>query len=253
MNGTKGVIKVKINVKFNLKNNKLPYEYRKAIISFYKNILSKYNDGEWKDKFYKNKNPIQKKFAYSFYLPDAKFLEDAIELGHNFFYLNISTYDYETGILLYNAMLNQKDTEFPLAFENAMKIEKINFQLNKPFNKSNIKIRMLSPLCVREHDKETNTDKYLTFEDENFINVLKNTIEYRTKDIPEIKPWMIEDLEISFDRKEVKKVITTHYGVKFPATIGCLNLKGHPYLLNYLYCAGIGSRTSSGYGHFKLV
>lgn len=146
MDGTKGVIKVKINVKFNLKNDKLPYEYRKAIISFYKNILSKYNDGEWKDKFYKNKNPIQKKFAYSFYLPDAKFLEDAIELGHNFFYLNISTYDYETGILLYNAMLNQKDTEFPLAFENAMKIEKINFQLNKPFNKSNIKIRMLSPL-----------------------------------------------------------------------------------------------------------
>jgi len=245
---------LKINVKFDLKNNKLSYEYRKAIISFYKNILSKYNNGEWKNVFYKNKNPIQKEFAYSFYLPGAKFLKnEIITLEHNFFYLNISTYNYETGILLYNAMLNQRETEFPLAFENTMKIKRINFQPDKSFNNSNIKIKMLSPLCVRQHNKKTNKDDYLTFEDEDFVDTIKKSIEYRTKDIHEIKPWMIENLEINFDKEKVKKIITTHYGVKFPVTIGSLCLKGHPDLLNYLHYAGIGSRTSSGFGHFKIV
>jgi CRISPR-associated endoribonuclease Cas6 len=130
-------IEMDISVKFRLKNNRLPLEYRKSIISFYKNILSNYKDGKWKDKFYKNQDPIQKKF--------------------------------------------------------------------------------------------------------------------KTKNIHEIKPWMIDELDIKFNNNEVKKIIVTHYGIKFPVTIGCFYLKGNPVLLNFLHCSGMGSRTSSGFGHFKVI
>lgn len=244
---------MKLSVKFNLENNKLPYEYRRTMISFFKHIFSEYQNGEYKDIFYNDKKSIRKDFAYSFYLPGAKFLEDRIELKKNFFKLNISTDNYKTFLLLHNAILKQKGKPYPLPFGNNMRAEVPKILKDREIIESEIKIRMLSPLCVRRHNKESNKDIYLTYIDENFIEALKDSIKYQTRDSHIITDELIDNLEISYNEKEVKRTSVAHYGIKIPVTIGCLYLKGNPVLLNYLYKFGIGSRVSSGFGHFEVV
>ena len=106
-----------------------------------------------------------------------------------------------------------------------------------------------SSICVREHNKEKNEDKYYIYSDPEFREkldiVLKNELRsiISEKDIEEI---VVNPIQCS-------KCVVKHYGNYIDTSIGLFEISAKPYILNYLHNVGIGSRKSAGFGMIELV
>ena len=59
--------------------------------------------------------------------------------------------------------------------------------------------------------------------------------------------------EVEFEVLANKEVKVKHYGIEVLANICKLKFKAKPYILDYLYKAGIGSQRSTGFGMIDLV
>lgn len=227
----------------------LPVDYRPMFLSLIKKGLSEYSELSF-NKLYKDKDPIIKPFTFCVNLSKPAFENSIIKLADNNVSLIISTYDYEYFILLYNSLLIQKLKPHPVAFNNSIQILSIKTAFIEPISRNEITIKLRSPLVVREHNESDNTDKYLDYSSENFKNKLKelviaegerlgfNSVFYESFEIEEIDP---------------KRTVVTSFGCKINSSLGVFRIKGDPMLLNYLYCAGIGSRRSQGFGMFDIV
>ena len=58
---------MKILLQFKLKNNKLPIDYRRVILSFFKKALSEIADGKYYEKYYFK--PERRNFSFAVNLP----------------------------------------------------------------------------------------------------------------------------------------------------------------------------------------
>ncbi|MGL4774751.1 MAG: CRISPR-associated endoribonuclease Cas6, partial [Clostridium sp.] len=91
-----------------LQQNKLPIEYRKLVLSYLKNTLSKCNEGKYYDRFFKD--TTQKDYCFSVVLPKSKFLKDEILLEDREIKIIFTTDDRSnTGFILFNAFISQKN------------------------------------------------------------------------------------------------------------------------------------------------
>ena len=109
---------------------------------------------------------------------------------------------------------------------------------------------MLSPLCIREHNREENKDSY--------YSVASDSFEDKANEI--IKEQLIES---GFDDERVtgfsiqpinsKKTVVFHYGNYIECSLGEFVLNGDKAIINYLLLSGIGSRKSAGFGLPILV
>ena len=52
---------------------------------------------------------------------------------------------------------------------------------------------------------------------------------------------------------KMKEITVIHYNHPVKTNSGLIRFQGHPYILNYLYKAGIGSRRSQGFGLVEVV
>ena len=105
-------------------------------------------------------------------------------------------------------------------------------------------------LCIREHDRETNRDKFFTCEDPEFKKkteeILK--IQARLAGYPES---MVQT--IKFTPIQCKKVLVFFYGRYVDVTTGVVQLEGEPELLQYFYLSGAGSKHSAGFGQLNIL
>ncbi len=242
---------MKFCLQFKLKKNYISIEYRKQFISFLKASLTNYKNGKYFDKYYHEHNTSLKPFCLGVIFPHAKFNKDIIELDGNIVKLYFSTYDYEAGINFYNALNNMKNVECPLGNSNSMTLRSINKILEKDINVNQVKIKFISPLCVRKHIKDGNKDLYYSFQSSEFQKTLNDIIKHQVR----VGGLLNEKIVDGFNLEPLnsKKTVVKHYNQKIECSIGTFIMKGNPELLKFIYKAGLGSRTGASFGMFEII
>lgn len=242
---------MKFCMRFKLKRNCMSIEYRKQFISFLKASLTNYKNGKYFDKYYQENNTSLKPFCLGAIFPAAKFNKDIIEFNGNIVKLYFSTYDYEAGINFYNALNNMKNVECPLGNANSMTLVSIKKIPEKDINENQIKIKFISPLCVRKHIREGNKDLYFSFQAEEFEQTLREIVKHQIR-VGGILDEEIAD-EFNIEPLNPRKTVVKHYNQKIECSIGTFIMKGNPELLQFVYRGGIGSRTGASFGMFEII
>lgn len=231
---------------FTLEKPIVSIQYRKGILSFMKHALAEY-DIKYFQKYYHEKDPIRKEFSFSIYFKNPKIQQNQIILEDNQMEMNLTTSNYEDGIVLYNAFNKQKYNPYPF-LENKILLQKIAMIKEKEVKTDTIVVKFQSPLCVRS--RENNKDYYYSFEDEKFEETLKINIKEQLK-ITNIPIEIVDTFEII--PIKAKKVMIKFYEKCLECSTGTFELKGQKELLTYLYQAGMGSRHSAGFGMFQII
>lgn len=242
---------MRLELKFEVKNNVLPKDNKRIWVSFLKNVLSNCAEGKYYDRYYNGTSP--KDFSFSIVLPHPKFVGEKIELDSNTVRMIFSASDKgNTGLIFYSAFLEAKNKSFPLPSGNSMTLKAVRYQKEQSIQSNSAVFRTVvgGGLVVREHDAQTNKDKFYTSEEDGFIDamcrVIKNELLYAK--FPE---YLINDVSVNVI--SFKKVLVKQYGVYVDANVGVFQVNAHPEILQYLYQAGMGSKRSMGYGLLDVV
>lgn len=247
----KGGDKMKLKLKFQLENSHIPYEYRKAIISLFKECLSDINGGKYFDVYFSANK--RKSWTFAVGLPKATFRKDHIELDKNELTITFSTADELTGYIFYSAFIAQKEKArksnkgYPL-YRNSMKLISIQKLPDQTVKTNTALVKMLSPLCLREHENQQDT--YYSVASKDFASV-SNRILARQLESESFSEEMSKEVEII--PINAKKTVVKHYGNYIEVSIGEFLIKGDKAIINYFLQSGIGSRKSAGFGCLQLI
>lgn len=238
-------------ITFQLKEKEIPSDYRRKFISFLKESFESYNKDIF-NKYYRDKDPIEKPYTFSVYLGKALFSKEKVVLENNKIYFTFSTIDMEIGLHFYNAVIGMKGKEFYLAKNNSMQLEEIRLVQEKTIIKEQVIFHTISPILIREHNKETNKDWYYSFGDEESIYHLKQSMKYQAiRYFGKVVEYDVEQMDII--PLKVKKLVINHYGIFVTGNVGSFEMRGKPYLLDYFYKAGVSSKKSEGFGLCNIV
>lgn len=239
---------MKILLQFKLKNNKLPIDYRRVILSFFKKALSEIADGKYYEKYYFK--PERRNFSFAVNLPNPKFSKSEITLGKNEFRITFSTSDKMTGFVFMSAFIKQKGNNFSAPLGNVFILTNISQIGDKTASSSTALVKMLSPLCIREHSRDENKNSYYSVASESFEKKANKIIQEQLIesgfDDERVKGFFIKPLNS-------KKTVVFHYGNYIECSLGEFVLNGDKAIINYLLQSGIGSRKSAGFGLPILV
>lgn len=234
-----------------VKDNEFPIEYASSIMSFIKSAVARCNDGKYYDSFFKDNT--RKDYCFSVILPKSKFEKDKIILEGKKIKVVFSTEDsMKTGFILFNAFIGMKGKEYPLPNGNSMVLTNIANMKSEVISNSRaiFKTSLGSSLCVREHDRETNKDKYYICSDNEFreklMMVVKNQLIKAGFTQREVDAVVINPIQM-------KKVVVKFYRRYIDANIGTLEIKANNDILQYFYNSGLGSRKNASFGMLDLV
>lgn len=241
---------MKFSLQFNLKNNSIPLDYRRKFLSFLKATMESYDKSLY-EKYY-NQSNTRKDFTFSVYMPNQTFNKESITIKGNRIYFNFSIYNSTEGLKIYTAIMSKVNCEFPLGKFNKMTLVDIQIKEEKNLIDNLVEFKLLSPLLVRDHNKETNKDWFYTHLDEGCEKRLKEIIKIQLNLIYGNK-FDKEADQLRFDFSKCKKTVISNYNVKIPGVLGKFKIEGSSYILDYLYKAGIGSKSSAGFGMIDIV
>jgi len=239
---------MRLKIELQLKSEQFPIDYRPTIISLFKHCLTQYDGGKHFGEYF----DVGKSKSYTFAvgMPGSVFTKDMILVESKKVTITFSTSDMGTGILFFNAFMVQKNKSYPLAFENSMTLKNISVEREFVITTDKVNVMFMSPLCVREHNKQKNRDIYYSFEKEGFgnalLNVLKAQIEKSDLPISVLDGFSMEPIKC-------KKTVVRHHSQFIESTLGIFAITGNIALLNYLYANGVASRKSSGFGMIDVI
>ncbi|MSU00447.1 CRISPR-associated endoribonuclease Cas6 [Tissierella pigra] len=242
---------MRYNVELVLSNENIPKDKNRIILSFLKHIYESY-DKKYYESLYKSEENKVKDFTFSLYMPNCKFTREEIIIPEKKIILNFSTADMKDSIFFYNAILANRGKLYNIK-GNSITVRNINMNKEKPITNDYAVYSTMSPIVVREHKGNNKKTWYYSLNEEEgkeiFISNLKyqlldNFGEERKLDIEEIK------VEVLGRSKEVK---VKHYEIEVLSNICRIKVQAKPYILDYLYKAGVGSRKSSGFGMVDLM
>lgn len=237
---------MKYKVNFKLKNNILKSDYRRIFVSFFKKAISNYMDGYFYNSLYGGSSE-KKHICWSIGLNNPIFNKELITLGSTDLEMTIKTDNNETALIYFSSMLEMKDKPFNIGNDNQLILKSIRLVKEPEIIGDFSVFKILSPICIRLHDRETNKDIYVDCNDESFQKELKQKL----KEDLEYYDEEIDRLE--FDFSNLKKVIVPAYGLMIPTTIGMFLVRGDNKVLNSMNNRGIGSRKGSGFGLIEAI
>jgi len=242
---------MRLELQLDLEKPELSKDYRRIVLSYLKFALSECNDGKYFEKYFKD--TIQKDYCFSVLMKGPKFSKDKILLEEPRIKILFSCDDRrKTGLILFSAFLGIKNRKFPLANNNAMVLKRIDQKSEKLITESTVYMQTVlgNGLCIREHDRETNRDRFITFEDEDFKEKASEILSIQAK-----SAGFSENKAsgISLEPVQCKKVVVLHYGVYIDVTVGIIKMTGDPDVLQYLYSVGAGSKHSAGFGALNVL
>lgn len=233
---------------FALEKEDLPIDYRRCILSYLKHCLTQANGGKYYDDYYTPGK--DKPFCFSVMFDSPKFSKDVIHISGKKMKLMVSSSDTKTAFILFSTMAAQKGKRFNLPKENRMQLISIRQVNEQEVHSSRILVKMLEPLCIRNHNKETNKDWYYSCKDqESFERESTRVIKTQLM----LAGYSEEQSNVKLIPVDPKMVIIKHYSINIECTIGTFIMEGKPEVLNYLLKNGIGSRKSSGFGVAQLM
>lgn len=242
---------MRLELSFSLKYPRLPVDNKRIWISFLKNCLSKSGDGKFYKKYFEG--PLAKDYTFSIILPNPIFRDNSIALDKKSLKMLFSADDRKkTGLIFFQAFIQAKGKEFPLPDGNAIKLDKIIQIPEKLITSDKVVFRTTvgGGFVIRSHNKETNKDRFYSFEDEGFSSQMKEVLKYQAVNAG----FKEEDGEkVEFEPIRCRKVLVKQYGILVDCTCGVFELHGNPELLQYFYQAGLGSKHSMGYGMLDIL
>lgn len=238
---------MKFSADFELAEEIMPMDWRRCILSYLKFCLSKANEGKYFDEYY---GPAKEKpFCFSVVFDHPVFLNNTIEVKGKRMRLVISTADSRTGFILFSAVIAQKGSIFPLPMGNSMHMIRTVQLRDSQVHSNRILVKMLEPLCIRRHDKETNRDWYYSQKQEGFEEESKRVIRRQL-----LSAGFAEELcEVNLTPVNARTIVVKFYETNIECSLGDFILEGDQTVLNYLLRAGTGSRRSSGFGVLQLL
>lgn len=243
---------MRFKVEFETSKEFLLLDYRRKFVSFLKNALEDYSQDIYKEMYEKGNEP--KGFCSSIYfLPEVDIAKEGITLHSKRLVASFSTYDLLIGVHLINAFLLKRNKWSSLADTgNELKVLSVVKLPERPITSNKLSFKTLSPIVIRDHDKNTCQDWYLTFEDDNFEKVWKRNL--KTELQASLGRDVSADVDaLKFEPIKLKKTVVLNYDIYIPCTIGSFFVKGEKYLLEYLYKAGLGSRRSLSFGCLEIL
>ena len=229
-----------VNITAKLTKPTLPLDYRPALVSLLKSVLSRHYPEKYSN--YYESGPTQKSFTFSVALKKPQFKKEQILLSESSLKISISSSEEMDVLLFYNAFQKSKGLEHPLADENVLTIDTVELQAVPSIYGSTAIIKFLSPLVVREHLRGS-PDKYYVSGEGDFEACLKKIVSKQ----------LGTEVELALTPIAPRKTVVTAFGTKIRASIGTFQIDAGPEVLNCLLRGGIGSRRSEGFGHFTVV
>ena len=260
-------MRFRINVEL-IEGNTFPVNFRVKILHMLKVGLKEYDREIFEELFDSAK---QKNYTWAVYFHAIKFeKEQILFLNENDkrFIINFSIFDNVDSLNIYNAFSSIRFKEFKISDETKVRITNISVVQRKFVKNNELNVKTLSPVVCRDHDRETEKDKYYVGTDKEFPVIIKRNLYLRLKEIMgEYVKKDIEDLII--DSSQTKKIVVKHYdktkkdktlnyenkfnGKFLDTSVGILKLEGKSYILDYIYNAGLGSITGSGFGMLEKL
>lgn len=241
---------MRFNVELFLDNEIIPKDKNRIILSLIKHNFSSY-DKDYYSELYEETLNKMKSFTFALYMGNCKFLREEIVIPEKKIILNFSTHNIKDGIMFYNSFLKNKGLKYPIK-NNSIKVNKINLNKEKNITENKAIYKTLSPISVREHRGDNKKTWYHSLNNVKGQEIFIDNLKYQLKD--EFGEGSILDIEeIEFEVLDNKEVKVKNYDIEVLANICYLKIKGKPYILNYLYKAGIGSQRSIGFGMVDLV
>lgn len=231
---------MKFVVEFELDKKEIKADYRRIFISFFKKSISDYMDGNFYEELYDsgaNKKALV--WSVGFYRPKFEF--GMIRPESNKVLLTLKIQDMQTALIYYFAILGMKNEKFMVSSDNFMVLKSIKMVKEQEIGEETADFKILSPICLREHKRDENKDWYYAYGDEEFEYFLRESLKDELLNHMEID-------QLEFDFTQLKKVVVPAFKLKIPATIGVLQVKGNPVILNCILKAGLGSRRNAGFG-----
>lgn len=234
-----------------LENEIMPIDYRRKIVSLFKYSIFNYDKNLYESMYSKSENK-QKDFCFSVYFPDSKVESDKLIINSKKLIINFSTENLELGINIYNSLINQQRKLFDLSTYNKILITNIVLRKEKIITRNKVQFKTLSPIVIRDHDVTTGKDWFLTFEDENYTQILKRNLRKELADkFGRNVESDINDLKIV--NINMKKIIVKSYEINIACSLGNFIIEGEQYLLNYFYKSGLGSKRGLGFSLLEVV
>lgn len=243
MNGGKSL---KYILDFELKNNITKSDYRSTFISFFKKSLENYFEGRFFDQYY-GPDSKGKDLSWSVRFDKPVFKEELIELASTKVSMTLKTGDQETAYIYFSSLLNMKNVAYNIGNDNQMILKNIRLVRESDVLGNFAVFKILSPICIRLHDKKTNKDTYLSVEDADFEEELKRKLK------EDMNNFGKEIDSLIFDLSKLKKIVVPVFGIKIDATIGTFFVQGSNEVLNHMKNYSLGSRRNSGFGLIEQV
>ncbi len=238
---------MKLVVDFALNNEEMKMDYRRIFLSVIKQCLENTDNGKYFGQYYDAGKA--KDFCISVVFSEPIFSKEGINIKGKKIKLIVSTANTKTGFILFSAFMNMHGKVFPLPLGNNMKLLSVKPVKEENVGSEKILVRMVEPLCVRIHNKETNKDWYVSVKQDVFQEEFSKVVK-------------VQLLSAGFDENacnikitpiDAKTIVVKHYDINIESSIGNFMLEGQTEVLNYLLKSGVGSRRSSGFGVMKLL
>ena len=241
---------MRFELNFELKHLEIPKDNQSIWISFLKKAISNVNQGKYFERYFSGTNT--KDYTFSIILVKPRFLGDKIQLAGNQIKMIFSADDRnKSGLIFFDAFIRQKHKVFYLPNGNELVLKNVNILRERLITSNKVLFRTMtgSGFVVREHNRETNKDKFYTVEDVGFKEEAKRVLTLQAKNAG-FSDAIAENIIITPIR--CKKILAKQYGIYVDATIGIIQIEADEDLLQYFYQAGAGSR-SSAFGMLDIV
>lgn len=239
---------MRIIAEFLLDKNSIDKDKNRIFISILKNSLENY-DRTCYERLFKS-GSVRKSYTFALYLKGAKFTRNEIVIPGEKIIFKISTANLEDAIHFYNAFLKNINKSYNVK-GNVLKLNKVNVEKEKKIYDNQALFTCLSPISVRKHEGDNKKTWYFSLNEE----------EGRTLFLSNLKIQLLEEFgqDRIFDIEEIKMHVMTNkevkvknYGIEVLGNLCKLNIYAKPYILDYIYKAGVGSQRSSGFGMLDL-
>ena len=242
---------------------KIPkYQYRASILSVIKHGMSIARP-EMFEQLYKS-GAVQKRFAYSVYLPDAHFDEGLdgfvtinVENGHADIIFTWSAADVELSeafITTFMYLSSQKDLRFKGGIPMKVTLPKIVYE--QPIVSDAVLVKTKSSILSARRFADRDKHKWEFYTVDNDIMKFETQLRYTL--LSELKSagmMVLANMVDSFSITPVQPTHSTHsiYELVVGGSGGVFMLSGEPELLNYICRSGLGIKRGLGFGLLEVL
>lgn len=236
-------------IELELDKPEVPLDYHRIFLSFLKFALKKYEGGKFFEEYY----GVGKKKAITFgvIFNEPHFSKEIITLQNPQIKMILASHDQKTAFVYFNALLEAKGAKHNIGAGNTMMLKRIRMDKEVDIYQNAVLFKMTSALCLRQHEREGNIDRYVSVESKDFYDVLRNSISEECQEYDRRLVSFIPELKI--DAHRLRKTVVSFYGQKMEVSIGNLAFMGNPLLLDGIAKMNLGSRRGAGFGLLTYI